>query len=104
LRVSRRNVTDPLNLLQIMLAKGHTGVWANAQRAAASNLPISSGERMHSACWRDKIMIATKDSFEPSSSEQLPMSQKIYVEGTIHRNVRVPMREIELTPTKSHIG
>jgi phosphomethylpyrimidine synthase len=70
-------------------------------------------------------MIATKDSFEsarvaqasrlsddasrvvesqPHSSEQLPKSKKIYVEGKLHLDVRVPMREIELTPTKSYTG
>jgi phosphomethylpyrimidine synthase len=49
-------------------------------------------------------MIATKDSFEPHSSEQLPASKKIYVAGTLHQDVRVPMREIELTPTKSYTG
>jgi phosphomethylpyrimidine synthase len=49
-------------------------------------------------------MIATKDSFEPSSSEQLPNSKRVYVAGQIHPDVRVPMREIELTPTKSYTG
>ena len=77
-------------------------------------------------------MIATKDSFEtrtgvamlsaerqflalserrdsrrrasPHSSEQLRKSKKIYVEGQIHPDVRVPMREIELTPTRSYTG
>jgi len=49
-------------------------------------------------------MIATKDSFEPHSSEQLPASKKIFVEGTLHQGVRVPMREIEVTPTKSYTG
>ena len=49
-------------------------------------------------------MIATKESFEPHSSEQLPGSKKIYVEGQIHPDVRVPMREIELAPTKSYTG
>src|SRR5690349_5080352 len=49
-------------------------------------------------------MIATKDSFEPHSSEQLPASRKVYVEGRIHPDVHVPMREIELTPTKSFNG
>jgi phosphomethylpyrimidine synthase len=50
------------------------------------------------------LMIATKDSFEAHSSEQLPNSKKIYVEGVLHPDVRVPMREIELTPTKSYTG
>jgi phosphomethylpyrimidine synthase len=45
-------------------------------------------------------MIATKDSFEPHSSEQLPNSKRVYVPGKLHPEVRVPMREIKLTPTK----
>ena len=45
-------------------------------------------------------MIATKDSFEPHSSEQLPNSKRVYVPGKLHAEVRVPMREIKLTPTK----
>ena len=49
-------------------------------------------------------MIATKESFEPHSSEQLPNSKRVYVAGQLHPDVRVPMREIELAPTKSHTG
>ncbi len=49
-------------------------------------------------------MIATRDSLEPHSSEQLPNSKRIYVAGQIHPDVRVPMREIELAPTKSYTG
>jgi phosphomethylpyrimidine synthase len=49
-------------------------------------------------------MIATKDSFEPHSSEQLPGSKKIHVQGTLHQDVHVPMREIVVTPTKSYTG
>jgi phosphomethylpyrimidine synthase len=49
-------------------------------------------------------MIATKESFEPHSSEQLPASKKIYVEGVLHPEIRVLMREIELTPTKTYSG
>src|ERR1035437_3189550 len=82
-------------------------------------------------------MIATKESFEPStlrsngvgevdpsrggngketsrprnataedghSSEQLPNSKKVFVPGKIHADVRVPMREIEVSPTKSYTG
>ena len=66
-------------------------------------------------------MIATKDSFEPSvlrparsgttedrhSSESRtagPKSKRVYVKGKLHPDVRVPMREIELTPTKSYTG
>ena len=49
-------------------------------------------------------MIASKDSFEPHSSEQLPASKKVFVAGAIHKDVRVPMREIEVSPTKSYTG
>jgi phosphomethylpyrimidine synthase len=49
-------------------------------------------------------MIATKASFEPSSSEPLPNSKRVYVPGRIHPDVRVPMREIALTPTKGAGG
>ena len=49
-------------------------------------------------------MIASKDSFEPHSSEQLPARKKVFIAGTIHPDIRVPMREIEVTPTTSYTG
>jgi phosphomethylpyrimidine synthase len=49
-------------------------------------------------------MIANKESFEPHSSEQLAASKKIYVEGVLHPDIRVPMREITLGETKSYTG
>jgi phosphomethylpyrimidine synthase len=70
-------------------------------------------------------MIATKDSFEttreaqvtrlsddatrvvespPHSSEQLPNSARVYVAGALHKEIRVPMREITLSPTRSFNG
>ncbi len=49
-------------------------------------------------------MIATKDSIEPHSSTQLPASTRVYLEGRIHPDVRVPMREIALSPTKTFSG
>ena len=45
-----------------------------------------------------------KKSFEGHSSEQLPASTRIYVEGQIHKDVSVPMREITLSPTKAFNG
>ena len=54
---------------------------------------------------KSEFMIADpKTSFEPHSSEQLPASKKVFVGGTIHPDVRVPMREIEVTPSKSYTG
>ncbi len=49
-------------------------------------------------------MIATKESFEPHSSEQLPASKKVFVAGQLHADLRVPMREIEVSDTKSYTG
>src|ERR1700736_5200637 len=49
-------------------------------------------------------MIAPKDSIEPHSSEQLPASTRVYVEGRVHPALRVPMRQIELAPAKSLNG
>src|ERR1700744_3488623 len=49
-------------------------------------------------------MIASKESFEPHSSEALPNSTKIFVPGKPHPDGRVPMRQIEVTPTKTFSG
>ena len=49
-------------------------------------------------------MIATKDSIEPQSVEPLPNSTRVCVPGTIHPDVRVPFREVNLSPTKSFNG
>ncbi len=49
-------------------------------------------------------MNAKPEFFEPHSSEQLPASTRVYVPGEIHADVRVPMREISVTPTKSYTG
>jgi phosphomethylpyrimidine synthase len=49
-------------------------------------------------------MIATKDSIEPQSSDPLPNSTKLYVTGTLHPGVRVPLREIKLSDTKTFNG
>src|SRR6201996_4621529 len=49
-------------------------------------------------------MIASKESFEPHSSDALPNSTKVFVPGEIHPDVRVPMRQIEVTPTKTFSG
>ncbi len=38
------------------------------------------------------------------SATPLPKSRRVYLEGTIHPDIRVPMREIELSPTKSISG
>jgi phosphomethylpyrimidine synthase len=45
-----------------------------------------------------------KSSFEAHSSEQLPASTRVYVQGQLHPDVQVPMREITLSPTKDFNG
>ena len=45
-------------------------------------------------------MIASKESFEPKSDEPLPKSSRVYLPGKIRDDIRVPMREIELSDTK----
>jgi phosphomethylpyrimidine synthase len=48
-------------------------------------------------------MIASKNSI-PHSSESLPNSRRIYVNGKVHPTVRVPFREISQNPTKTPSG
>jgi len=36
--------------------------------------------------------------------EFLPKSKKVYVKGKIYKDIKVPFREIELTPTRLHNG
>ena len=45
-------------------------------------------------------MVATSDSLE----ERRPRSRRVYVQGKLHPEVQVPMREINLSPTKSLSG
>jgi phosphomethylpyrimidine synthase len=49
-------------------------------------------------------MITSKDSIEPQSGEPLPNSTRVYVPGKMHPDVRVPFREVNLSPTKSFNG
>jgi phosphomethylpyrimidine synthase len=39
-----------------------------------------------------------------TSAEQLPNSDRVYVPGKIHGDIRVPFREIQLAPTRSYTG
>jgi phosphomethylpyrimidine synthase len=49
-------------------------------------------------------MIAPKDSIQPQSTDSLPNSRRVYLEGALHPDVRVPMREISLAATKTPSG
>src|SRR4029077_11706599 len=45
-------------------------------------------------------MIASKSAFESQRSEPLPNSSRVYVNGKIHPDVRVPLRENQLSPSR----
>jgi phosphomethylpyrimidine synthase len=49
-------------------------------------------------------MIANRTAFETQSTEPLPASAKVYVSGKIHPEIRVPLREIQLSATKAMNG
>ncbi len=49
-------------------------------------------------------MIATKHSIEPQSGDPLPNSTRVHVPGKLHPDIRVPLREVQLSPTKSFNG
>ncbi len=49
-------------------------------------------------------MIATPDSLEPDSQTPFPNSRRIYAGGILYPSLRVPMREIALSPTRRPDG
>jgi phosphomethylpyrimidine synthase len=49
-------------------------------------------------------MIAKRDAVGPQSGDRLPNSSRIYVTGSLHPDLRVPFREINLSPTKMRDG
>ncbi len=50
-------------------------------------------------------MISANESAEGAASDApLPNSRRVYVPGSLHPDIRVPMREIALAPTKSFNG
>jgi phosphomethylpyrimidine synthase len=67
---------------------------------------LAKGSNPSSISWRilNPIMIASRESFEPKSSESFPASQKVYLQGHIHPDLRVPFREISLSRTKLFNG
>jgi len=77
-----------LNLIQVMLAKGF------------GSSPSVAGNKFR----RTEIMIAIRSSFEPQSGEALPQSKRVYLPGSLHPEIRVPLREIQLSPTKAING
>jgi phosphomethylpyrimidine synthase len=48
--------------------------------------------------------VGEADSFPSNNNRDLPNSKKIYVNGKLHPNIRVPFREISLAATKTMSG
>src|SRR5438067_9214195 len=51
-----------------------------------------------------RAIASQTDNAMPSSGSPLPNSNKIYLPGTIHPDIRVPFREISLAPAKTMSG
>jgi len=50
-------------------------------------------------------MIATNDSLEPKSADYvMPNSRRVYLNGELHPDIRIPFREISQAPTKNMDG
>jgi phosphomethylpyrimidine synthase len=49
-------------------------------------------------------MIATKTSLEPHSGEALPNSRRVYLKGKLFPELRVPFREVVVSPTRTSAG
>jgi phosphomethylpyrimidine synthase len=75
-------------------------------RKGIVTLEMHSGAELENAA--PKIIndepISTKEANEPHSSEQLPNSKRVYLQGQIHPDVQVPVREITVSETKSYTG
>src|SRR6266545_2362992 len=56
-----------------------------------------------SHCFSDQ-MITTDDSTEANTNESLPNSRKVFLQGRLHADIRVPFREISLAATKTMSG
>jgi phosphomethylpyrimidine synthase len=78
----------------------------DSARKGIVTLEMHSGAELENAA--PKIIndepIITKDANEPHSSEQLPNSKRVYLQGQIHPDVQVPVREITVSETKSYTG
>src|SRR4029434_8985419 len=84
-----RATGDPLNLMRVMPPQG-----AKTRKATRALL-----------AWPFSFpMIAHKDSIEPHSTDQLPASTRVYVQGELFPEVRGAGRETALSPTKTMSG
>jgi phosphomethylpyrimidine synthase len=75
-------------------------------RKGIVTLEMHSGAELENAAPKiiNEEAISAKDANEPHSSEQLPNSKRVYLQGQIHPNVQVPVREITVSDTKSYTG
>jgi phosphomethylpyrimidine synthase len=59
---------------------------------------------MHMIAPESKPIGRARRARRTHSREQFPKSRKVYVAGQLHPDIRVPFREIALSPTVSHTG
>jgi len=52
----------------------------------------------------NQVMLAEGNLNNPKKSADFPKSRKVHVAGKLHPDIRVPFREISLSPTVSHTG
>ena len=52
----------------------------------------------------NQVMLAEGNLNHPKQSADFPKSRKVFVAGKLHPDIRVPFREISLSPTVSHTG
>src|SRR6266404_3518523 len=62
------------------------------------------GFRVGFFIWRRNMIAPKNGNGEAHSTDVLPKSKKVFVDGKIHPAIRIPLREIELSPTVSHTG
>ena len=74
-----------MNLIQVMLAKESPGF------RCFRRCPLTN-------------MIAENKPTEPPSRAPLPQSRRVYVAGVLHPEIRVPLREVALSPTRRADG
>src|SRR5437899_12268982 len=98
LRVWRGSAEDPLNLLQVMLAKGFSTSPSFRGRSRAACVVGRDRREGFSADNESKHMIATKESFQPNNGQLPSNSNSVYVVWQIHPDIRVHFREIDILP------
>src|SRR5207253_2110956 len=98
--------SDRINKMDKMASKNSKSSAAGNSKHSVHSVKESDSDRINKV---DKMVSAGSDTSNSVDSvhsvrESLPNSKKIYVSGKLHRDIRVPFREISLAPTKTMSG